>query len=141
MKLRAYEKQIEISMRIKNAFKEIYLKFLEEIVLFLESEEFINAPNIEQVKFMKAILGSRILGLQGEIKIKERLEISGEILDESLQNNGLKIEVTSKEYADLESTCRNFKEKFYYLTYMEFFPLYQLMQYESEEKGLLDFVS
>lgn len=123
LRLRDYEKQIEIGIRIKNVFKEIFIKFLEAIVLFLDSKKFLDVSNIEQVKFMKDILGSRILGLQGEIKIKERLESAEKILDELLQNNELQFEATSKEYANLESACESFKEKFYFLTYMEFFPI------------------
>ncbi|EST11995.1 hypothetical protein P343_09875 [Sporolactobacillus laevolacticus DSM 442] len=139
LSIRDFDQQIEITMRIEMVFEEEYKKFKEEIILFLDSAEFKAANNIVQIKFMKDVLGYRILGLKGEIFIKERLNAAEEILNKS--KGGYQTVTNSEKYAELETICKDFSDKFYFLTYIELFSIYQFMQYESKDVSMLDFVT
>ncbi|MBY0597353.1 DUF4209 domain-containing protein [Bacillus bingmayongensis] len=137
-----YETQIEIALKIRKHFEEAFNKFKMELYSFFELEEFKNLTNVEQVKMLRDTLGFKILGLEGEIQLKDKLEEAEKIFDANLKESGMQYEISSKEFADSESLYTDFRDKFYLLIYRENFPIYQFMQYQNKEsKGLLDYVS
>ena len=58
----------------KNSYKTIFENFTRELSAYFDSEEFRHLNIMEQVKMLRGTLGSKILGVEGEIHLKAKLE-------------------------------------------------------------------
>lgn len=134
--------QISMAIKIRKDFKEVFSKYQKELLLFFSSLEFEALSNIEQVKMIRDTLGRRLLGIEGELKLKKKLTDAEEIMNNQLSESGIEFELTSKEFSELEKQFDDFREKLYLLTFKEFFSIYQIMQYQDKQTfTLLDLAS
>ncbi|MEK4566927.1 DUF4209 domain-containing protein [Alkalihalobacillus sp. FSL R5-0424] len=134
--------QIEIATRIMKKFPDTFIEFKKELSDFLRSDSLDKLNSFEKIKLMQDVLGSRILGINGEILLKDKLTIEREHLNKHLLNEGLSHTISSEWYAKLETNFEDFIEKFYILTYEAQFSKYRTMQYKDENnRSILNFVS
>ncbi len=136
-----YVEQLEIALRVQGKLKEIYVDFQSELYSLIESKSFDENDNMTKVKLMRDVLGSGILGIKGEMMIQEKLKEEEEIYDSLLEENGTVYEITSKDFALSEEKYKDFKEKFFILTYIDLYSVYEIMQYDGEKQGILDHVT
>lgn len=124
------DEKIGIVLQIKNSYKTIFENFTRELSAYFDSEEFRHLNIMEQVKMLRGTLGSKILGVEGEIHLKAKLEQAEKIHYEELKRTGHVYEYTSEIFASVEKNHEDFREKFYQLTHREDVSRYQLMQTE-----------
>ncbi|MGP4107948.1 hypothetical protein [Virgibacillus sp. L01] len=137
-----YDSQIEIALRIKKRYPEIYKGFQTELSSLIKSNFFENQSPFEKVKLMRDVLGSRILGIKGELLIKDKLTGEEEKLENNLESQGISHVISSEEYAKNEVKRDNFKDKFYELTYIDVLSRYKIMQYEDKNsQSIMDLMS
>lgn len=137
-----YNDQIDVAIKVRKDFKEKFILFQKELISYFNSAEFQNLRNISQVKMLRDTLGRRLLGIEGEVQLKNKLSDAESVMYEDSKGNGMAYELSSREFAELESQYTDFREKLYLLTFREVFSIYQIMQYQdNNSSSLLDFVS
>lgn len=137
-----YNDQIDVAIKVRKDFKEKFIIFQKELLNYFNSAEFGNLENISQVKMLRDTLGRRLLGIEGEVQLKNRLSDAESVMYKELKTKGMAYELSSREFAELESQYIDFREKLYLLTFREVFSIYQMMQYKDDNSSsLLDFVS
>lgn len=137
-----YNDQIDVAIKVRKDFKDKFIVFQKELLCYFNSAEFGNLENISQVKMLRDTLGRRLLGIEGEVQLKSKISDAESVMYEESKGNGVTYELSSREFAELESQYTDFREKLYLLTFREVFSIYQIMQYKDDNSsGLLDLVS
>lgn len=135
-----FNRQMDIALSIRDKFETEFSTYQQELFDYFESKEFNELTSMNQVKELRDVLSKRFLGIKGEILLKEKLAIAEEKMRSDLEDSMHVYEVSSEEFAKIESQYSDFREKLYLLTFIETNSFYQVIQRQSNKNegfGLL----
>ena len=138
-----FDHQMDIALSIRRKFESEFSLYQQALFDYFNSREFNELNSVNQVNQIKSVLSKRFLGINGEIYLKEKLEVAEQKMRSDLQGSMYTHKISSEEYAHLESFYTDFREKLYLLTFKGVHSIYQVMQQQSTRDtnvSLLDLI-